>query len=162
MELQDYLLCMRNENIAQQQNHEKMRFNAVYMTIVIAGAVLTFMKDKVDGHTSPWIIPVFLIFLGGFGALFSLKEYERAQLHQMRAREYRKILEQSLNAKLSDEPWPNLDSKIVSLDEIRTFADKYHFSGKFKHMKNDRLNHFWTFMPLLISIIGTVLLLNVI
>ncbi len=72
---------MRGENIMLHQHHEKMRFNMVNFTIVVAGAVLTFMQDKAGANSLPGILPLFLIFLGLFGALFSLKEYERAEFH---------------------------------------------------------------------------------
>ena len=68
------------------------RASVTNFIIVVAGGILGFIANK--GVTKDqWILAVFLIIIGLFGALFTAKQYERFRFHMQAAGLYRKEIE---------------------------------------------------------------------
>jgi len=85
----------------------------------------------------------FLLFvLGGFGAIFSAKHYERFCLHTERARRYR----DELDALFPGSP----------LKRLKGDADAAH-KKEFPKLNDLRLNRFWLFLYILITVLGFIL-----
>ncbi len=122
---------------------------------------------------------ILIITLGIFGALFSLKHYERFTFHRKRSR----LLRDAIDAALRAEEENDSNSKKVrdaircklNLDEqkseflIESIVEKsnklYKEENK-KKSKNSlkwiRLNLFWTLLHIIVSIIGIVLLASIV
>jgi Ca2+/Na+ antiporter len=128
-----------------------------------------------------------IITLGIFGALFSLKHYERFTFHRKRSR----ILRDAIDAALRAEELNDSNSKKVR-DEIRRKLNLDQKKSEFliesivkksnklykkknkekskeekkKKSKNSlkwiRLNLFWTLLHVIVSIIGIVLLASIV
>jgi hypothetical protein len=140
--LRDALWGMYQENTTQARHHEDQRSTVASTLIAIAGAVIgliTFQKS-----ISVWDIPltVLLMAIGGFGAVFSAKQYERFSLHMERARTYRDALDVHLDGS------PLKPLKVAA--DARTAKD-------FPKLTGLRLHYFWLALYGLILLMGIVL-----
>ena len=91
-----------------------------------------------------WPLAIMIILLGIFGALFSLKHYERFRFHMKCAAQYRNALEKAL-------PRTNLASHRV--------AAEWAHKCKYKRIGKIHLFVFWTLLNLAIAMLGAALLL---
>lgn len=87
---------MLKEQRDHARHHEMLRATVANISLVIAGGVLTaigFQKGIVAAH---WQLGLLLSFMGAYGAIFTLKQYERIWLHIKRARAHRKIIDEQV------------------------------------------------------------------
>jgi hypothetical protein len=96
MDVEEFLWRMYNEHTTQGRHHEVQRTAVSTVVLALAGAVVAFVSQTVNSLQAVWPIAVFLIVLGAYGALFSLKQAERTRLHITVADAYRKSLEDHL------------------------------------------------------------------
>lgn len=140
--LRDAYWKMCSENYTQARHHETQRSTVASAFVAIAGAVIgiiTFDKGltRVDVP-----LTLFLIVLGAFGATFSAKQYERTQLHTLRARGYRNAYDGLLRGS--------------PLKPIKEKADADN-KKKFPNLSALELNKFWVAINLAISLLGVCL-----
>ncbi|MEM9359945.1 MAG: hypothetical protein AAGB04_27485 [Pseudomonadota bacterium] len=142
----DLLLRLYVEEKTYARAHENTR--SVVTNIIAAAAALlvgfvTF-DDAVDFNDIP--MSVFLIIIGIFGAIISLKQYERTRLHLYRA-EY--ILKQI--------------QSVSSMDLVAAKSYSYDSNEKrFGWLYRRKLNFLWTVLHLFISTIGAAILVQII
>ena len=93
----DILWGMYQENTTQGRHHESQRETVTNLIITITGVLLALiaLDDKLNQADLP--LAIFVTLLGLWGAVFSLKHYERYLLHMSRARQYRNALDALLN-----------------------------------------------------------------
>jgi hypothetical protein len=92
----DFLWNMYNEHTTQAKHHETQRTAIVTVVLALAGAVIAYLAN-VKTSAPLWPISAFLVVLGLFGAVFSLKQTERARMHTHIAGKYRRRLERCLD-----------------------------------------------------------------
>jgi len=140
--LRDVLWKMYQEHCTQGRHHETQRSTVAGALIAIAGAVIGLVTF--DKTVSPTDLPLtaFLFVLGAFGAVFSAKHYERFCLHMERARRHR----DELDGLLPSSP----------LKRLKKEADAKH-NAEFPRLKDLRLNRFWTWLYVLIAMLGLAL-----
>jgi len=140
--VRDVLWKMYQEHCTQGRHHETQRSTVAGALVAIAGAVIGLVTF--DKAVSPMDLPLtfFLFLLGGFGAVFSAKHYERFRLHMERARRYRDELDRLLPDSL--------------LKRLKEEADTKH-NEEFPRLKDLRLNRFWLWLYVLIAALGLVL-----
>jgi hypothetical protein len=140
----ELLLKIYEDQASQCRHHESQRTSAVNIILAIGAAVigLSGLSDL-----SPAFIPaaIFLIILGIFGALFARKHYERFKYHTMQAGKYWSKIEQLR------------PGAVVDLT-----ADHEKHRKRFRFIGASSLNWFWTALPLLVSLIGVLLLSQII
>lgn len=111
MDIPDYLWNMYNEHTSQGRHHETQRTAVSTVVLALAGAVVAVIAQ---GHFRQiWPLALFLILLGIVGALFSLKQAERARMHITIAGDFRRQLEQSL-ASPALKRRPSVKSRTIS------------------------------------------------
>jgi uncharacterized membrane protein YidH (DUF202 family) len=89
---------MCQEHCTQGRHHEVQRATVSNFIIIVAGGLLAFIANK-DVTRDKWVLAVFIIVIGLFGALFSAKQYERFSRHMGIASKYRHELEELLGTK---------------------------------------------------------------
>jgi hypothetical protein len=140
--LRDAHWKMYSENCTQARHHETQRSAVASAFIAIAGAVIGIITSHKALTPLDLPLTLLLVALGGFGAVFSAKQYERIQLHTRRARGYR----DAYDALLPGAP----------LRSIKQKADDDN-SKEFPQLSALRLNKFWIAMNLAISGLGVCL-----
>jgi hypothetical protein len=86
------LIKMYSEELAYSRHHSSMRSNVTGLICAIGGAALALAgNDGLSRDDLP--ITLFNAFLGVFGVVFSLKQYERGHLHRTRAKKIRQALD---------------------------------------------------------------------
>lgn len=139
----DFLWGMYQEHTTQGRHHETQRASVTNFIIIVAGGTLAFIANK--GVTrDQWILAVFLIIIGLFGALFSAKQYERFRFHMIAAGKYREALETILKS---------------NLGSLRAEAKKDHEKNYSRFLVKLRLYYFWIFFHMLITLLGIILLI---
>jgi hypothetical protein len=85
----DIIWALYEDSVAQGRHHETQRLGMTNAILVATAASLGIVG--IDSEISVADLPVglFLVVLGGFGALFSLKQYERFRNHMAFAKVYR-------------------------------------------------------------------------
>ncbi len=127
------------------RQHESHRSTVTNIVIGISGAVLGFAGLAEDLHIVHLLCGIFLILVGGYGALLSKKHYERYSLHSKWAREYDIII----GKKLPESRF----SKEIHEDVL---AKHKNYFGWFAEME---LNLLWTGIHLLVCLLGLGLFL---
>jgi len=158
MEISEYLWRMYNEHRTQQRHHETQRGAVTTVTLALAGAVVAFTGET-SARLPAWPLAVFLIVLGLFGATFSLKQAERAQLNASIALVYRRRLEQELET--SDFTAEMLNS--LDVDARKAHRQKWNWRTGRVEMGSERgplFRLYWFFVALnmLIVTAGVVIL----
>lgn len=140
----DVFWKLYSEHCVQGRHHESQRSTVIGVTLAVAAAITGIATfDKGLGGLADGAMSIFLIFLGIFGAGFSLKHYERFNLHMQRARHYRDALDKLL----PDQP----------IGRLKSEADKKH-EKEFPRMCKWRLYRWWVGLNLAISLLGVALL----
>ncbi len=142
MDERDVLWGMYQEHCTQGRHHEDQRATVTNLVIALAVAMIGLLSYK-DLSRTMWPLAVMVLLLGLFGALFSLKHYERFRFHMKCAGEYRDALEVLLPA-----------SKLA---EHRMNAKTEH-GTKYGAVAAIHLFIFWMLLNLAITTLGTVLL----
>lgn len=140
--LRDVLWKMYSENCTQARHHETQRALVASGFLAIATAVIgiiTFDKGLTDRDIP---LALLIIALGAFGAIFSAKHYERAQLHTKRGREDRDALDKLLPGS--------------PLKSLRDKADKKN-KEDFPTLTQLNLFKFWIGINLAVSAVGACL-----
>ncbi|HYU72393.1 MAG TPA: hypothetical protein VEL31_06905 [Ktedonobacteraceae bacterium] len=135
-----FLLHVLEENWLHARLSEEKRARLANLALVITLVVQALL---VLMGFSPRILPLtlLLIVLGFYAFVVSLKLYERAQFHTLRARKVRAHLnELCLNAQV---------------EELLSSAEQEH-SNRYPFWQHTRLNTLWLGLHLLIVIIGVV------
>ncbi|MBC7996547.1 MAG: hypothetical protein IAF58_01290 [Leptolyngbya sp.] len=140
--LPDALWKLYQEHCTHVRHHEAQRSTVAATFLAIASALLGLVTfDKAIG-LSDLPMTLLLTFIGGFGAIFSAKQYERASLHTERARHFRNAVDDLLDGK--------------PLKRIKQEADAEH-TKHFQRLARLRLNKFWLGLYALVAAIGLVL-----
>jgi Ca2+/Na+ antiporter len=139
----DFLWGMYQEHTTQGRHHEVQRATVTNFIIIVAGGVLAFVANGGVARDK-WVLAVFLIVIGLFGALFSAKQYERFRFHVVVAGKYRKELERLL------------DNSLTGIREAGLSKHKSEFSSSIVKL---RLHYFWIALHLLIMSLGVTLLI---
>jgi hypothetical protein len=140
--LRDACWKLYAEHCTHVRHHESQRSTVAASILAIASAIIGLVTFDKGIIASDLPLTVLLVFLGGFGALFSAKQYERASLHTERARRYR----DAVDATLDGGP----------LKALKREADVAH-EKDFPRLEKLRLNKFWVALYLLLSAIGVAL-----
>lgn len=138
----DYYWRMFQENCEHGRHHESQRQGVTNLILVLTGAAITVIAHDGIEQEDRWLAS-FIVFLGIFGAAFSLKCYERFKLHMARAGESLKRLE---------EANPGLELSTIPRD-----AEKAH-TGPATALSVIRLHWFWLAMHAFVIAIGVMLL----
>jgi hypothetical protein len=140
----DVLWGMYQEHCTQGRHHEDQRSTTTNLNVALAGGVAAFVSAK--GYAGElWPLPMMVIAIGIFGALFSLKQYERFRFHMKCAGEYRDALEvllpstQLCKHRLDAESKHRQERRYVIVRWVHLFA-------------------FWIILNLLIAGIGIAIL----
>jgi len=138
----DFLWGMYQEHTTQGRHHETQRASMTNFIIIVAGGTIAFIANK--GVTKDqWVLALFLILIGIFGAFFSAKQYERFRFHMIASGKYRLALEELLKSNYGN---------------IREIAKSEHESNYSKFLVKLHLYYFWITLHLLITILGIILL----
>jgi hypothetical protein len=90
----DTLLTLYKEHVEMARQHETQRSALTSIILAIAGVLIGFAASFKFGQL--WIIPIILICLGVFGAVFSRKHYERNRYHTSIAAKFRDEIDNSI------------------------------------------------------------------
>lgn len=134
------------EHCVHGRHHESQRSTVITVILGVAAAAagIATLDDNLGGMTDV-VIGLFIVFLGIFGAGFSLKHYERFNFHMERARSYR------------DE----LDALILGrpIGRLRDEADRRH-EKRFPKMRKWRLHRWWVALNISVSVVGALLIIT--
>ncbi len=140
--LRDVLWKMYQEHCTQGRHHETQRSTVAGALIAISGGVMGLITFDKAVTITDLPLALFLFALGGFGAVFSSKHYERFNLHMARARHHRDELDSLLPG--------------APLKRLKKAADDQH-NAAFPRMSVLRLNRFWLWFYVLLATVGVVL-----
>ena len=143
MEKAELYLKLFQEYSSEARHHEQQRSTVTGFFSALAAGVLSVVG--IDKVVTVADIPaaIFLMFIGGFGCVFSAKQYERAFVCLQRARQFRLALEKEVSG-----------SNILALKRI---ADT-KASERFPRLHVWRLGLFWVSLHALIATLGFLLL----
>jgi hypothetical protein len=141
------LLEMYKEHAAQARQHESQRQQMTALVVAVAAALVGFVAANLKAPTVGLFAPgVFLIFLGGYAALFSRKHYERNRMHTAVMDAFRQQLERRLDN--------------VQLGLIREQAEAAH-NHRFPSLHKRRLHLFWDWLNGSVAVVGLILVIVV-
>ena len=147
-----------DEHAAQARQHENQRERMTNIILIVAGALIGFLSASSSATIYSFISSLALIPLGLFGWAFSSKHYERNHYH-------RAILSKIRDA-IDDEMFPGPNGpQSDTLKQLRDAGELAHYSNFPAPAKNvqvnakrwiarQRLNPFWSAVPLLVTILG--------
>ena len=139
----DVFWKMYLEHCTQGRHHETQRSTVNSAIVAVAAAVVGIVTfDKTIAAPTDLPLALLLVALGAFGAGFSMKHYERFNLHMERARRHR----DALDALLKGQP----------LRRLKNEADLTH-NGKFPRLHKWRLHYWWLALNLIVAIVGVAL-----
>ena len=132
------------DHMTHVRHHETLRATTSTVLLAVAAGVLGLLGAA---HAWPleyaqWPLCVFLILLGGFGALFSAKYHERVAFYLNRADEFRNALDKSLPNTKINTLGPDADAKTGVAYEQRT---------------KQRLWRYWVYLHVLVAVLGAIL-----
>jgi len=142
--IKELLLAFYQENASQCRHHETLRANVTSTIIAIDSIVigLITLGQKISPIDRP--LTIFLILLGLFGMIISLKHYERYKFHSGRCRQYRTKLDKLFTNGL-----------ILELqEEAKTEHEKSFF-----YLYKMRNYQWWAAIHLIVVVIGIILTL---
>jgi len=149
MDVTEFYWGMYQEHTAHARQHEEQR-ERMTGAVAALGAVVVAVAttDNVDMRLPMVIAGWMLVTLGVYGAVFSLKHYERYRQHVTYAAQYRAELERLL-------------------PEIPKSGTAFRKSGRERHLRRRllfralaavRLHWLWSGLPLLIALGGALLI----
>ena len=136
----DILIKFCEEEWTQGRQSENQRATMTNFSIIIAVAIFGLIV-QMDFGTKALPLAIILVLVGTYGALVSIKLYERWQLHMRRARDWRKRI---------DELHPN-----AQLLQLRKAAWNDH-KAKHHWLVRLHLNWLWVAIHSLIVSFGVV------
>lgn len=135
-----------DENAAQARHHEEQRERVTTLMVAIAAALIAFVAEG-DVEESDLPVAIMILILGLFGAVMGLKHYERNRMHT------------AVMRRIRDEIDRSTPDDVPSLTELRRQGRSDH-KGEFKPKLVLALDLYvlWASLSLLISVVGSVLL----
>lgn len=118
---------------------ENQRATVSNLIIIVASAITGFIVQK-SLIIDIFALTVFLVVLGIFGAIWSLKLYERHQFCQTRLNHIYKRIDKLTN---------------IRIQELREISDTEH-RKKFRKMAKLRLHYLWRGLHIWILLIGCI------
>jgi hypothetical protein len=143
----DVLLEMFKHYMDQGQYHQSQRAATANILLILAGATIGFVTVDTNVEGTDIYAAIFLIVLGGFGMLWSLKYHERYAYFLERARGYRDELNLSL---------PNINMKAINWKADDTTKKRYWLSKRFQ------VWHLWLFLHGLIMLVGFIIVVAIV
>ena len=146
--LRDVLWKMYQEHCNEGRHHETQRSTVTNLVIVVAAGVIGLITYDKGITWADLPLTCFLILLGLFGAVFTLKHYERFAMHMARARSYRDALDEllpkvdALLARTSNAIAKYGDESAMFLKALKRDADAKH-EIDFPKMANRKVTQFW-------------------
>jgi len=142
---ENILIEVYKEQCTHGRHHEAQRTAMSNLILIAATGIIAFVTfdDKLNLFDLP--IALFLVILGLFGALFSVKFGERFKHHSSRSREIRNQLDENISELLK-----TADQKHDSLNKHSVWIKKLN------------ITRYWVLLHMLISAIGIVLSLLII
>jgi disulfide bond formation protein DsbB len=130
------------EQYVRMRHQESQRESVTKLLVAVAAALLGLVTF--DGRITTTDIPLalFLVVLGVFGAVFSIKHYERFRYHLGQARSYHKALDAAL--------------KSAGTWELRETARSEH-AQKYGLFFEIRTHWLWLAINAVIALLGVVL-----
>ena len=162
-EVQTFLQAMYKEQCDQARQHEALRQQGTTITLTLAGAILTASTATASTVMAglcalgmPWLFAgyalpgLFLIGLGWFSRMLSLKHYERNRFHTTRAGWYRTEIENmtgrpELGKPLRDGSYQSHEKKW-----------RRNWPGRNGDVVEDRVHSVWLRMYGFVAAIGLV------
>ena len=139
----DILIAMYQEHLTQARHQESERATVTNLILVLSTVITGFITFDQIITISDVPAALLLVFLGVYGAIFSMKLYERFRLHYERSRSVRFRIEQL---------YP-----ITKITELQTNADNIS-KNRFPFFFDFRLYKLWVGISIFITIFGMVLL----
>lgn len=144
MQDSDVLWGMYQEHCTQGRHHEDQRSTTANLILALGAAATGLISFK-DFTKDMWPLAVLVALLGLFGALFSLKHYERFRYHMKCAGEFRKALE-----------------KVVPKTQLQAHLNnarsQHAADSRYALVRGTHLFIFWLALNLLLSAFGTIVL----
>jgi|GEM_PF-1253674 len=162
----EVLIKMYDEHASQARQHEDQREKMTNFILIVTGVLVSFVTGaKFASYTLP--ASGLLIALGIFGALFSLKHYERFRFHASVMGAYRHEIDNEVRFSSA------AGSTARTLIKIRKCAERNHVAQYPKTIGGlgrwwspgswlryflgaSSLHWFWAGIPLLAAVIGIV------
>lgn len=139
-EAYDFLTRNMEENWLHARQAEEKRALTATINLVLASALQAiFVFAGWNIKTLP--LAIWIVFLGVYGVLTTLKLYERSQFHILRARKLRARL---------DELWP--DAQVERLQQLVESEHK----RRYPFWMHTRLNTIWLSLHLVILVVGII------
>lgn len=149
MDAKDFLWGMYQEHVTHARQHEDQRERMTGAVAALSAAALALAASAPPPLLAKSQAGVLLVVLGLYGALFSLKHYERFRRHVTFAGLYRNNLETMLK-----------ELPISGVD-LKDDGDRCHLARPlFKRLAALRLHWFWVGLPLMIAAGGVLLLFS--
>ena len=140
MDEKEFLMKVMEENwIHARQSEDKRALIANLILILTAIIQITITLTGFILKAIP--VTLLLIFIGGYGILTTMKLYERAQFHTLRARALRSRL---------NELFPNAQVQDLQINAERKHQEHYPIFYK------TRLNNIWLCTYVFIIVLGIV------
>ena len=142
----DILIELFKDQMIHARHHEQLRATVSNIIITISGVIIGFIIYDKSVTDSDAAAIIFLILLGVFGAVISMKHYQHLRRHQNRAEMYRDQLEK-MYEKLNISQWLEQAYEINKTD--------------FPLLYKIGLHKYWLVLHLMIMIIGVYLLYSI-
>ncbi len=143
----EVLLSVYREERDQGRQSEDQRATLANLVLIIAAGALVAFVANLRFQLAAALPAAFIVLLGVYGCLGSLKLSERFQLHQERASEIRRRINELVP-----------DAKI---EELRSQASANHQKDH-RVLNRVHLSWFWVALHLLVASAGVIVLLIVI
>lgn len=146
MDEKSILMDMYREQMAHSRHHEVLRATVSNIIIAVSAGLLGLLTFDNDLTTEDWPMIVFLITVGIFGYLITMKHYQHLQRHYERANGFAKKLE---------ELCPSTEISSIIDDALAKNKSEFPILSKI------RLNKYWGALHIIIVLIGLFLLIKV-
>jgi hypothetical protein len=168
----DMLLELYKEQRDLGIHHENQRSTVSNLILTVATVLIALIS--IDNHLTKSDLPVALTltFLGIFGALFTLKNYERFSFHRHRSRLIRKAIDAALkwgelnndeDHRIRYEIRATLGLDMKNSDQllIEAIVNKANdqYKGKNRFLYKIDLHNFWVGLHLVISVVGLAIII---
>jgi hypothetical protein len=139
----DLLWGMFQEHLNTARHHEDQREKVTSLFLVLETALLGLLALKKGeiGVFHPYYVTLPVIGIALFGALFSLKHYERYRFHTAVAGQYRRQLERLI---------PTVHLGLAFLDTKREHNSTFRFQSR------SHLYLHWTVLHLSVAVLGMI------
>jgi predicted membrane channel-forming protein YqfA (hemolysin III family) len=142
----ELLWRLYQEHCAWERHQEAQRSSATNFVLVVAAAVLSIITINKSTDITDLPLTIFLVLLGVFGVILSMKYYERFARHQTLAGAYRVALDQEIP-----------EAQILG---IRSEAERCH-TDNYRLMHKWRLHWLWIGLHVAVALMGVVLTVGI-